>query len=726
MTNFRLIAITPLADCHEKFRKKLIAGQPNILYNDYKVEMSQKGDTVLRVESPKERISDKLYTLNNGINLSISAIVGKNGTGKSTIFELLFYTIYVVYTQMKLDGKRILDHESKDLTRRYHAAVEELEAFEHSMSPFNQTDPREIIWGNGTIRTFFEFITDNGITLEPQDYMNKESLLASVRRKGRERTNALHYDIDLQKQEESRIINGLAVSIIYETDGVVKELSYDRGKFSYSSFDPERKDITSEIKGFNPEDFFYSICINYSHHGLNSNVIGNWVNKLFHKNDAYRTPVVINPMREKGTFNINREIHLAKERLMANILYDLVQGKETVLLGKYNIKHFVFSVKLRSAPLLHPYDITSLKAYPLLKDIGLTNDLHARPFWDFALSYLEQKIKRIRENYHSVIVTSTKNPDKDIKFNRFLKSDTSHITKKVRQVLNFLKHTYERDNMLWKSDEVTTKTLNAKEMMKWLEMPGLDLTSLKPYELLELGLPGFFHIDFILTRGDSGNILFSELSSGEQQMILNSNAILYHLYNLNSIHPKSEDKGEEEQNKISRIAYRNVNVVLDEVELYYHPEMQRRMVADLIQNFENIKSAGSSGISAINVVILTHSPFILSDIPKQNVLSLTEDIAEQGISQDTQTFGANIHDTLKGKFFMRSTTGEHVNELISEFLRFYNEVCLAVTDSELSQYRTKFLAQKEKYRFLIENIGEDVIRQILANHMEFLKDRLEN
>lgn len=36
------------------------------------------------------------------------------------------------------------------------------------------------------------------------------------------------------------------------------------------------------------ELFCYSIAVNYSHYGLNSQNLGHWVNLLFHKNDGYQ------------------------------------------------------------------------------------------------------------------------------------------------------------------------------------------------------------------------------------------------------------------------------------------------------------------------------------------------------------------------------------------------------------------------------------------------------
>ena len=58
---------------------------------------------------------------------------------------------------------------------------------------------------------------------------------------------------------------------------------------------------------------------------------------------------------------------------------------------------------------------------------------------------------------------------------------------------------------------------------------------------------------------------------------------------------------------------------------------------------ENIKS--------IHVQIVTHSPYVLSDIPRTNVLALKKD--EEKPVAGLRTFGANIHDMLKDSFFLQ-------------------------------------------------------------------------
>ncbi|WP_244094040.1 AAA family ATPase, partial [Flavobacterium psychrophilum] len=68
------------------------------------------------------------------------------------------------------------------------------------------------------------------------------------------------------------------------------------------------------------QDFFYTVTINHSHYAYNTDDLGDWLNGLFHKNDAYQTPLVLNPMRTRGDFKISTENHLVKSRLIANLV----------------------------------------------------------------------------------------------------------------------------------------------------------------------------------------------------------------------------------------------------------------------------------------------------------------------------------------------------------------------------------------------------------------------
>ena len=69
--------------------------------------------------------------------------------------------------------------------------------------------------------------------------------------------------------------------------------------------------------------FFFTIVNNYSFHSYNVDDYGEesvgkdkiWINSLFHKNDGYLTPVVLNPFRREGRLDIRKETLLTNSRL---------------------------------------------------------------------------------------------------------------------------------------------------------------------------------------------------------------------------------------------------------------------------------------------------------------------------------------------------------------------------------------------------------------------------
>jgi len=166
----------------------------------------------------------------------------------------------------------------------------------------------------------------------------------------------------------------------------------------------------------------------------------------------------------------------------------------------------------------------------------------------------------------------------------FIINDTSHITKKLRQVINFLKTSNKKENRsFWKVPNGTVRIEKTRyQILEWLRIFGLDLKTLNPAELIEYALPGFFSIDFELEDLQGHKIQFGNLSSGEQQMILNINAIQYHLYNLQSVH-STTDKVDSQTEIKTRVEYKNVNIILDEVELYYHPEPRLPELRNLVE-----------------------------------------------------------------------------------------------------------------------------------------------
>ena len=103
---------------------------------------------------------------------------------------------------------------------------------------------------------------------------------------------------------------------------------------------------------------------------------------------------------------------------------------------------------------------------------------------------------------------------------------------------------------------------------------------------------------------------------------------------------------------------RDCVLVLDEPNLNLHPEWCRRFIDDCITLVNNY--------SAVNVqfIIATHSPYMISDVPKENVFSLEEKEKMIVIKRAEKTFAANIIDILSDTFFLDYSIGEFARKKI--------------------------------------------------------------
>ena len=148
----------------------------------------------------------------------------------------------------------------------------------------------------------------------------------------------------------------------------------------------------------------------------------------------------------------------------------------------------------------------------------------------------------------------------------------------------------------------------------------------------------------------------------------------------------------------------NMLLLLDEVDLYMHPEWQRqflKLLSDGLQYEYPQKH--------IQVIITTHSPLVLSDIPSDNIVYLKRDGDKSRIVHGPdmeETFGANIFSLLKDSFFLSKSLGEFAHSRISKVIDDLEE---------LKRYPDKCKLRKtcEDHLQLINRIGEPIIRRKL-------------
>lgn len=441
-----------------------------------------------------------------------------------------------------------------------------------------------------------------------------------------------------------------------------------------------------------------------------------WISHLYHKNDGYLTPIVLNPFRDnKGNIDMVTEHQLTVYRLSALLLYyrnrkgffddyelddiqykfswDVVQSKyrdkeisdERIFNTVLNIENYVRQNKDSTVSIL----LTQMD----FGDLALNHDITRA-----AAAYLVYKILSIASKYPSYIdyekwnlatFDKTRLSSDEIeslkKLVKKIKKDKSHITIKVVQVCNLLRMIREKG-----AEVLEKKSFGIDDYRR---LVGESYTKGKS-ELVDImyTLPPSFFIPTLTIKNPDREglpIEISKFSSGERQLLYTFSTYVYHIRNLLSI-PKD------------RVAYRHISLILDEAEICFHPEYQRLFVSRLLYM---IKSLHLNTFCAFNIIIATHSPFILSDIPRDNILYL-----EKGVAQSREDFikplAANISDILYQSFFLREGfIGEWARTKINSILR----------------RNIHWIELSPEERAFVEDIGDEYVKKQVKRHLGFVE-----
>ena len=158
---------------------------------------------------------------------------------------------------------------------------------------------------------------------------------------------------------------------------------------------------------------------------------------------------------------------------------------------------------------------------------------------------------------------------------------------------------------------------------------------------------------------------------------------------------------------VNEIKNDNILLLIDEGELYLHPEWQRQYIKTLIDYLSVIYKDKN-----IQIIFASNSPFLISDIPRNNVIVLDK-IDDKIVVSNTkikkQTFGANISTLLNDSFFMESSIGEFAKYKINDVIQKIKNLENHLDDEEYKQYIKKF----------IDLIDEPIIKRKLS--MEYYK-----
>lgn len=248
----------------------------------------------------------------------------------------------------------------------------------------------------------------------------------------------------------------------------------------------------------------------------------------------------------------------------------------------------------------------------------------------------------------------------------------------IREVASFLMQACKYDNnadKLYIDLEHGASKKNVHRLMKMFQNPNLKMAR---------------YFDLQYARDTYG---ITQLSAGELDML----KLCSRLYDAILLH-KASGKGHLEPKLI----------LIDEAENSYHPEWQRQFV-DILLQFMNALYRRLDKKRKFQIILTTHSPILLSDIPRMCINYLERGDARNIVLSKIQpeTFGANVFELYRYAFFMKDgLVGAYAYNKINE-IRETIEQESALTNEDVEDLTNR-----------IEMIGDDAIKHYLLSLLE--------
>ena len=224
------------------------------------------------------------------------------------------------------------------------------------------------------------------------------------------------------------------------------------------------------------------------------------------------------------------------------------------------------------------------------------------------------------------------------------------------------------------------------------------------------------------------------LSSGEENM-LRIFSDLYHIFDRDYSSGEYGDykiynKKDDIHHKSTKIECDTVLMFMDEADLTLHPEWQRCLIDTLITYIPQVYPVSCA--KDIQLILTTHSPLLLGDIPSENVTYLyNQKENEQGeknvkpnYCKPSETFGQNIHTILRDSFFLSEGTvgafaAKKINNAAERMIEIKKEV------SNFNADISSFQIEMREIQEIINVVAHGVLRTKLENLYQETMDALE-
>jgi ABC-type multidrug transport system ATPase subunit len=178
----------------------------------------------------------------------------------------------------------------------------------------------------------------------------------------------------------------------------------------------------------------------------------------------------------------------------------------------------------------------------------------------------------------------------------------------------------------------------------------------------------------------------------------------------------------------------NCILLLDEPEQGYHPLWKKKFIQAITSTLPKVFQINPI-IKSLQIIFTTHDPLTLSDIPSNNIVYLekikidhnyTTKVISKNEKLIKKSFGAIINDLLSDSFFIEGNLiGDFAKEKIEETIKWINKAKHFPTDIPIDKYNY--------YKKIISIIDEPIIRtklsemieELTGNNTEFQKNMLQ-
>ena len=243
----------------------------------------------------------------------------------------------------------------------------------------------------------------------------------------------------------------------------------------------------------------------------------------------------------------------------------------------------------------------------------------------------------------------------------------------------------------------------------------------------------FFEGSFLLNRSDNDFIELFYLKPFKK-------------VGINRIYPESYSEGEFSKIKmvtdlITSIYGDNTEKTIllnDEIDAHIHPSWAKDYLYEYLNIIkennmfvrENLdkKQKKSYNTKKLNIIITTHSPFILSDVTNEYIEYLDKSDTNGFLKDKSQihnTFAGNILQMFANNFFLDSTMGKYSKEILKEIISFLSNEKISqpfiVFASDMSE-----TDKLNKCKQIINSVGDDILRRILQEKLERFKQNETN